>query len=118
MPVRVTQERDLGCRWFAMIAGMSTVRHQAGSRVRSGRRRAWFPRPGIELASRSQAEGTVVARNVPLLDLVGAVAKYARSDKEVITTVAYMVNSGHVRLCGNFKGTRFDLDALAEDVAA
>ena len=38
--------------------------------------------------------------------------------KEVIATVAYMVNSGRVRLCGNFKGTRFDLDALAEDVAA
>ena len=28
------------------------------------------------------------------------------------------VNGGRVRLCGNFKGTRFDLDALAEDVAA
>ena len=31
---------DLECRRFAMIAGMSTVRHQAGSRVSSGRRRA------------------------------------------------------------------------------
>ena len=57
-----------------------------------------------------------MARNVTLLDLVSAVAKYARSDREVIATVAYMVNSGRVRLCGNFKGTRFDLDALAEDV--
>jgi len=56
--------------------------------------------------------------SVTLLDLVTEVAKYARSDKEVIATVAYMVNSGRVRLCGNFKGTRFDLDALAEDVAA
>ena len=59
-----------------------------------------------------------MARNVTMLDLVSAVAKHARSDREVIATVAYMVNSGHVRLCGNFKGTRFDLDALAEDVAA
>ena len=59
-----------------------------------------------------------MARNVTLLDLVSVVAKYARSDKEVIATVAYMVNSGRVRLCGNFKGTRFHLDALAEDVAA
>ena len=59
-----------------------------------------------------------MARNVTLLDLVSAVANYARSDKEVIATVAYMVNSGGVRLCGNFKGARFDLDALAEDVAA
>jgi len=59
-----------------------------------------------------------MARDVTLLDLVSAVAKYARSDKEVIATVAYMVNSGRVRLCGNFKGARFDLDAFAEDVAA
>ena len=59
-----------------------------------------------------------MARNVTLLDLVSAVAKYARSDKEVIATVAYLVNGGRVRLCGNFKGARFDLDELAEDVAA
>ena len=59
-----------------------------------------------------------MARNVTLLDLVSAVAKYARSDREVIATVAYMVNGGRVRLCGNFKGARFDLDALGEDVAA
>jgi hypothetical protein len=59
-----------------------------------------------------------MARDVTLLDLVNAVAKYARSDREVIATVAYMVNGGRVRLCGNFKDTRFDLDALAEDVAA
>jgi len=59
-----------------------------------------------------------MARNVTLLDLVSAVAKYARSEEEVIATVAYMVNGGRVRLCGNFKGARFDLDALAEDVAA
>ena len=56
--------------------------------------------------------------SVTLLDLVTEVAKYARSDKEVISTVAYMVNSGCVRLCGNFRGARFDLDALTDDVAA
>ena len=49
---------------------------------------------------------------------VTEVAKYARPDKEVIATVAYMVNSGRVRLCGNFKGARFDLNALTDDVAA
>ena len=59
-----------------------------------------------------------MARDVTLLDLVSAVANFARSDRELIATVAYMVNSGRVRFCGNFKGTRFDLDALAEDVAA
>ena len=56
--------------------------------------------------------------DVTLLDLVSAVAKYARSDNEVIATVVYMVNGGRVRLCGNFKGARFDLDALAANVAA
>ena len=53
-----------------------------------------------------------------LLDLVTEVAKYARSDEEVIATVAYMLNGGRARLCGNFKGARFDLDALTDDVAA
>jgi uncharacterized protein YtpQ (UPF0354 family) len=56
--------------------------------------------------------------DVTLLDLVNAVARYARSDDEVIATVVYLVNAGRVRLCGNFKGARFDLDALAENVAA
>ena len=59
-----------------------------------------------------------MTRNTTLLDLVSAVAKYARSDSELIATVAYMVNSGRVQLCGNFKGAHFDLDALAADVAA
>ena len=58
------------------------------------------------------------ALSVTLLELVTEVAKNAHSDKEVIATVAYMVNSGRVRLCGNFKGARFDLDALTDDVAA
>ena len=34
-----------------------------------------------------------------------------------MATVVYLVNRGHVRLCGTFKGTRFgtgfELDALA-----
>ena len=59
-----------------------------------------------------------MAPNVTLLDLVTEIAKYSRSDNEVIATVAYMVNSGCVRLCGNFKGARFDLDALTDDIAA
>ena len=47
--------------------------------------------------------------DMTLLDLVDAVADHARSDAEVIATVVYMVNSGAVRLCGNFRGARFDL---------
>ena len=47
--------------------------------------------------------------NVTLLDLVNAVAEHARSDAEVVATVVWMVNGGHVRLYGAFKGARFDL---------
>jgi hypothetical protein len=54
-----------------------------------------------------------MARNVTLLDLVSAVTEYARSDTEVIATVVYMVNRGDVRLCGTFKGARFDLTVVA-----
>jgi hypothetical protein len=51
-------------------------------------------------------------RNVTLLDLVTAVTDSAGSEDEVIATVAYLVNSGKVRLCGNFAGARFNLHAL------
>jgi len=51
-----------------------------------------------------------MARNTTLLDLVNAVADHARSDAELIATVVYLVNSGTVRLCGTFKGSRFELD--------
>ena len=59
-----------------------------------------------------------MASDITLLDLVSAVARYARSDEEVIATVVYMVNGGRVRLSGNFKGARFDLDTLGGHVAA
>ena len=54
-----------------------------------------------------------MARNITLLDLVNAVAEYSRSEAELIATVVYMVNGGHVRLCGTFKGSRFDLTSVA-----
>jgi len=53
-----------------------------------------------------------MAQNMSLLDLVKAVSDHARSEAEVIATVVYLVNSGRVRLCGNFKGARFDLREL------
>jgi hypothetical protein len=53
-----------------------------------------------------------MARRVTLLELVKAVAEYSSSDAELIATVVYMVNQGHVRLCGTFKGARFDLSTL------
>ena len=54
-----------------------------------------------------------MARMTTLLDLVDAVAEYARSDAELIATVVYMVNRGHVRLCGTFRGSRFDLASVS-----
>ena len=53
-----------------------------------------------------------MGRNVTLLDLVNAVAEHARSDAEVVATVVWMVNQGHVRLCGTFRGARFDLTTI------
>ena len=56
--------------------------------------------------------------DMTLLELVNAVADYAPSDAEVIATVVHMVNSGTVRLCGNFKGARFDLGELESRAAS
>ena len=44
-----------------------------------------------------------------LLDLVTAVSDVANNEDEVIATVVHLVNSGAVRLCGNFRGARIDL---------
>jgi hypothetical protein len=43
---------------------------------------------------------------VTMLELVTTVGEFARSEAEVIATVAHMVNSGLVELCGNFRGAR------------
>ena len=56
--------------------------------------------------------------NMTLLDLVNAVSEHAGSEAELIATVVYMVNSGRVRLCGNFTGTRFHLNSLVGRAAA
>jgi hypothetical protein len=54
-----------------------------------------------------------MARDTTMLDLMLAVSEHARNEAEVIATVVYLVNSGKVRLCGTFKGARFDLRAVA-----
>ena len=53
-----------------------------------------------------------MALDMTLLDLVSGVSTHAESEAEVIATVVYLVNSGRVQLCGNFKGARFDLRGL------
>jgi hypothetical protein len=49
-----------------------------------------------------------MAYDTTMLDLVNTVTRYARSEAEVIATVVFLVNSGAVRLCGNFTGMRFE----------
>jgi hypothetical protein len=48
-------------------------------------------------------------RRSTLLDLFEAVTIYATSDAEIVATVAYLINTGQVRLCGIFAGARIDL---------
>lgn len=67
-----------------------------------------MPRRGIEVASMKR-KVQMARKNVTLLELVSTVAEHTRSEAELIATVAHMVNRSHVRLCGNFKGQRFNL---------
>jgi len=53
-----------------------------------------------------------------LLDLVTAVSDVADNENEVIATVVHLVNSGAVRLCGNFRGARIDLTPAPHPASA
>jgi hypothetical protein len=44
-----------------------------------------------------------------LLDLVHAINSVSASDTETVATIAYLVNSGKVRLCGSFAGAKIYL---------
>jgi hypothetical protein len=43
-----------------------------------------------------------------LLELVRVVSEVTEDDREVVTTVMEMVQSGRVRLCGNFRDSTLD----------
>lgn len=45
------------------------------------------------------------SRSMTLLELVEAVSEVAETENEVLATVAYMLNSGRVRLSGSFRDT-------------
>ena len=53
-----------------------------------------------------------------LLELLEAVSEYADTDTETVATVVYLVNSGQVQLCGNFRGARFDLKTAGAALVA
>jgi len=47
-------------------------------------------------------------RDTTMLELVSALSAHVRSEDEVVARVVALVSSGAVRLCGIFKGTRFE----------
>jgi hypothetical protein len=47
---------------------------------------------------------------VTLWELVWAVSQVADNEREVIATVAHMLESGSVRLCGNFRDCPVRID--------
>ncbi len=46
---------------------------------------------------------------VTLLELVTTVGRHTLSEAETISIVVELVNSGAVRLSGNFRGARFEI---------
>jgi hypothetical protein len=52
-----------------------------------------------------------------LLDVIQAVSEVAANDQETLATVADLINSGRVRLCGDAAGATIDVSAT-EDTAA
>ena len=53
-----------------------------------------------------------------LLGLVQAINDISANDSETVATIAYLVNSGKVRLCGNFAGAKIGLATLAASARA
>lgn len=53
-----------------------------------------------------------MAHQTTLLELVTVVGDQVATEAELIATVVFLVNSGAVRLCGTFRGARFDVGVL------
>ena len=47
-------------------------------------------------------------RGTTLLELVSAICETTEDDKEVVNTVLHLLETGRVRLRGNFRGARVD----------
>jgi hypothetical protein len=56
------------------------------------------------------AQEATMTTDATMLDLVTCITEVARDDREVVATVVALVNSGRVRLTGNFRGARISLD--------
>ena len=57
------------------------------------------------------------SHNLTLLDLIQAVSEVAANDQEMLATVAHLINSRRVRLCGDAAGATIDLLAIADAAA-
>jgi hypothetical protein len=57
------------------------------------------------------------SRNLTLFDLIQAVNDMAANDQEIMATVADLINSGQVSLCGDAAGATIDLLATADAAA-
>lgn len=51
---------------------------------------------------------TDVQSDYTLLDVVKTVSEFSETDEELLATVTYLVNSGKVRLCGDFAGSTIE----------
>jgi hypothetical protein len=47
-------------------------------------------------------------RSATLLELVSAICETTEDDQEVVSTVLHLLETGRVRLCGNFRGVPVD----------
>jgi len=61
-------------------------------------------RAALRFASCQPGEGL----GTTLLELVSAICETTDDDKEVVNTVLHLLETGRVRLCGNFRGARVD----------
>jgi hypothetical protein len=55
--------------------------------------------------------------DLTLVDLIRAVNEVAVNDRETVATVAHLINSGQVRLCGDAPGATIDLMATTDAAA-
>lgn len=44
-----------------------------------------------------------------LLDVINAVGEFAETDEELAVTLAYLINSGKVKLCGQLAGSKVEI---------
>ena len=59
-----------------------------------------MPRTGLSIPILSALPE---CHQVTLLELVQSICDEANDDREVVETVRHLLNSGQVRLCGNFR---------------